>query len=297
MNIVPKYFYVHKTASVLVAASFFLFGTAFAQDGEQKPEDKPPASSNAAPAAKQGDAAELAKKLQNPVAALISVPIQSNMDWGQGVNGDGFQYKVNIQPVIPVSISKDWNIISRTILPVIYQQNIIGPNTSQAGIGDIVQSLFFSPQAPTKKGGLVWGAGPVFLLPSASDHVLGTEKWGMGPTVVVLKQAKGWTIGALWNHIWSFAGNESRQDVSATFFQPFVGYTTRKQTTYTINSESTYDWKNDQWTAPINLMVAQLVKVGGRPMQFQLGYRYYIDRPSNGPNNGLRVNVIFLYPR
>jgi hypothetical protein len=129
---------------------------------------------------------------------------------------------------------------------------------------------------------------------SAADGfgwALGSGKWGIGPTAVVLKQTNGSTVGALWNHIWSFAGNDTRQAVNATFFQPSVGYTTRKQTTYTINSESTYDWKNDQWTAPINLMVAQLVKVGGKPLQFQVGYRYYVEKPANGPNNGLRFSV------
>lgn len=158
-----------RQMAVVSIALLVLPGTALAQDGSNNPADSTSTGGNAAPAQMQGDAADLAKKLQNPVAALISVPIQNNMDWGHGANGDGFQHKVNIQPVVPLSISEDWNIISRTILPVVYQQNITGPDTSQAGIGDIVQSLFLSPQAPTKRAGIVWGAGPVFLLPTASD--------------------------------------------------------------------------------------------------------------------------------
>src|SRR6266571_282840 len=118
--------------------------------------------------------AELAKKLQNPVAALIQVPLQNNFDFGGGPSGDGFQYKLNIQPVIPISLNEDWNLISRTILPVVYQENIIG-TSSQSGLSDTSESLFFSPKAPTS-GGWIWGAGPVLLLPTATDDRLGTEK-------------------------------------------------------------------------------------------------------------------------
>ena len=241
------------------------------------------------------DAAELAKKLQNPIAALISAPIQNNFDFGGGPGGDGFQYKVNIQPVIPITLNKDWNVISRTILPVVYQEKIFG-NTSQSGLADTLQSLFFSPQKPTRSG-WIWGAGPVFLLPTATDDLLGAGKWGAGPTAVVLKQQKGWTYGGLANHVWSFAGDSGRQNVNSTYLQPFVAYTTRRQTTFTINSESTYDWENEQWTVPLNFMVAQLVKVGKMPIQFQVGARYYAEKPENGPDWGLRFTVTLLFPK
>lgn len=151
------------------------------------------------------DAAELAKKLSNPVAALISVPLQNNLDFGAGPAGDGFQYKLSI-PVIPISVNSNWNVISRTILPYVYQEDMIG-TSSQTGLSDAVQSLFFLPKEPTR-GGWIWGAGPVFLLPTATDDLLGSEKWGIGPTAVVLKQQHGWTYGALVNHIWSFAGED-----------------------------------------------------------------------------------------
>lgn len=240
-------------------------------------------------------AAELAKKLSNPVAALISVPIQNNFDWGAGPNGDGFQYKVNIQPVIPITLNENWNLISRTILPIVYQENVIG-TSSQSGLADTVQSLFFSPKEPTK-GGWIWGAGPAFLLPTATDDLLGAEKWGAGPTAVLLKQEKGWTYGVLANHLWSFAGDGSRDDVNATFLQPFVSFTTKKQTTFTLNSESTYDWEHSQWTVPLNAMVSQLVKFGKQPVQFTLGGRYYAEKPDGGPDWGLRFAVTFLFPK
>ena len=143
----------------------------------------------------KAQAAELAKKLQNPIASLISVPIQNNFDWGAGPDGDGFQYKVNVQPVIPLTLSEDWNLITRTILPIVYQEDIVG-TSSQSGLADTLESFFFSP-VQTGQGGWIWGAGPVFLLPTATDDLLGAEKWGAGPTAVVLKQQKGWTYGAL----------------------------------------------------------------------------------------------------
>ena len=267
-------------AALVCALAFATTGALFAQDAATD---------------EKAAAAELAKKLSNPVASLISVPSQNNFDFGAGPNGDGFQYKVNIQPVVPISLNETWNLISRTIIPVVYQENIFG-TSSQAGLSDTVQSLFFSPKAPTS-GGWIWGVGPVLLLPTATDDLLGTEKWGAGPTAVLLKQQNGWTYGVLANHIWSYAGESSRADVNATFLQPFLTFTTPKQTTFTINTESTYDWSNSQWTVPLNASVAQLVKLGKLPLQFQIGARYYAAKPANGPEWGLRFSVTFLFPK
>lgn len=248
--------------------------------------------------AEQTDASaeyDLALQLVNPVASLISVPLQNNFDFGAGTSGDGFQYRVNFQPVIPIALNDDWNLISRTILPYVYQEDIFGA-TSQSGLGDTLQSFFFSPQAPGP-GGLIWGAGPVLLLPTATDELLGTEQWGAGPTAVFLRQSNGWTVGVLANHAWSFAGESTRSDVNATFLQPFVTYTTGTHTTFSVNSESLYNWDTELWTVPLNAGVSQLVMLGGSPVQFQVGGRYYAEAPDNGPEWGLRFTVTLLWPR
>lgn len=248
----------------------------------------------AAEAVKEKNAEELAMKLQNPVANLISVPFQNNWDFGIG-STDAIRYSVNVQPVIPFSIGDDWNLITRTILPISHAESPVPGGADMSGLGDIVQSFFFSPKAPV--GGWIMGGGPVFLYPSASDDSLGAQKWGAGPTAVLLKQSSGWTYGTLANHLWSFAGTQSRKEVSATFLQPFVSYTTKTYTTFGLNTESTYDWQNSQWTVPINLTVSQLLKLGKQPVQFQLGGRYYPETPSGGADWGLRFAVTLLFPK
>ena len=251
----------------------------------------------AAPAAaQQAGNADLAQQLSNPVASLISLPVQTNYDWGWGADGDGFRFTANVQPVIPVSISSDWNIISRTILPIIAQNDVTGPGTSQFGLGDTVQSLFFSPKAPSASG-VVWGAGPVFLVPTATDRALGSGKWGVGPTGVILKISGQTTYGLLANHIWSFAGSSSRGDVSATFVQPFVSYTTRSATTWGLNFEISRDWIGDNWLVPVNATVSQLVVIGKQPVSIGGAFKYWIESPAGGPDWGLRLVVTFLFPK
>jgi hypothetical protein len=223
------------------------------------------------------------------------VPLQNNWDFGLGP-ADAMRYTVNIQPVIPLSLTKDWNLIIRTIMPVIYAESPVPGGDNQAGLGDITQSFFLSPKAPTS-GGWIWGVGPVFLYPSATDSALGAEKFGLGPTAVALKQQHGWTYGMLFNHIWSVAGNGSRDDVSATFMQPFLTYTTKTFTTFGINTETTYDWEHNQGTVPINWFAQQLLKIDKLPIAFQLGVRYYAEKPEGGPDWGLRFVTTFLFPK
>ncbi|MBW1939641.1 MAG: transporter, partial [Deltaproteobacteria bacterium] len=180
---------------------------------------------------------------------------------------------------------------------IIDQDDIPVDGKGESGIGDTVQSLFFSPKEPTSRG-VIWGVGPVFLIPTASDRMLGTEKWGIGPTAVALKQSGPWTYGVLVNHIESFVGDSDRAYVSATFLQPFLSYITKTKTTIALNTESTFDWSEDEWSVPINLTVSQLLKVGKLPFQIGVGARYWADSPDNGPEGwGARVQLTFLFPK
>ncbi len=241
--------------------------------------------------------AELAKKLANPIASLISVPIQANYDENIGPGDEGSQWRINIQPVIPFSMGEDWNLISRTIVPVVDQNDIPVSGQGETGLGDIVASQFFSPKDPTGSG-WIWGVGPVWLLPTATEDSLGSEKFGLGPTAVMLKQNGPWTYGALFNHIWSVAGEDERNDVNATFLQPFLAYVTKRQTTFGLNTESTYDWESEEWSVPINLTVAQLLKIGGLPVQLMAGLRYWADAPEGGADDwGARLQMTFLFPK
>lgn len=249
----------------------------------------------ATPGHAQNTNADLAKQLSNPVANLISVPLQYNYNDGFG-DGGGRQNYVNFQPVVPVSLNANWNVIIRTILPVIDQYDMVPGSGTQFGLGDTTQSFFFSPKAPGP-GGLIYGVGPAFLYPTATEEALGTGKWGAGPTIVALKQEGGWTYGVLANHIWSVTGQSAREDLSNTFLQPFASYTTAKATTYTLNTESTYDWKDNQWSVPINAMVTQLLKVGDQRIQVGGGLRYWAESPEGAADGwGARAVLTFLFP-
>lgn len=248
----------------------------------------------AAPAAAQ-DSSDLAKQLSNPVSSLVSVPFQYNYDSGLGPDGDGHRSVVNFQPVIPIELNSDWNLVSRTIVPFIDQSDVI-PGTSQSGLGDIVQSFFLSPSQPTK-GGLIWGAGPVFLLPTGEDG-LGADQFAAGPTGVVLKQSGPWTFGALGNHLWDVGGGSDATDISTTFLQPFVNYTTPDALTIAFNAEATYDWVAEEASIPLNLTATQVTKLGGNTISIGGGLRYWADAPPGGPEGwGARAIVTFLFPK
>ncbi len=255
----------------------------------------PPLSLAQQQAAGGADADALARQLSNPVAALISVPLQLNYDSGIGPTGDGDRWQLNVQPVAPFSISDDWNVISRTILPIIHLD--VPPGGSDSGIGDITQSLFFSPKKPTASGWIL-GVGPAFLLPTASEDVLGTEQWGIGPTAVALKQTEGgWTYGALVNHLVSVAGEDDRADLNATFMQPFLTKAFPGGRTATINLESIYDWEGEAWNVPLNVTYSKVTRIGNQMVSFAIGGRAYLERPSGGPDWGARFVVTLLYPK
>ena len=256
---------------------------------------QPPAASAA-----EGGAADLAKKLANPVGDLVSVPVQFN--WENGVGPDkGLRMVMNFQPVLPMSLNDRWNLIGRLILPVIGQPPLVEGGTSSFGTGDIVLSAFVSPSQP---GRAIWGVGPVLGLPTTTNPFLGSGKWSIGPTAVVLKQTGPWTYGALVNHLWSYASvsqsAKDRADVNQTFLQPFLAYATPAGVTYTINSEATANWKasdGDKWTVPINVQVTKITRFGPFPFSMGAAAGVYAASPTGGPSWKLRAVFVLLLPR
>jgi hypothetical protein len=248
-----------------------------------------------APKPAANDAAELAKKLSNPVASLISVPFQNNLDVGIG-QYNGSKNTLNIQPVIPINLTPKLNLIARVILPVVSQHDIYGEGTQQSGLSDAVVSAFFSPSEP--KNGLVWGAGPVFLVPVATNDLLGTKKFGVGPTALVLKQTNGWTIGALANQFWSIAGDEDRSDVNQMFVQPFLAYNWKSGAGVGLNSEITQNWEGSATTAFINPTISGVTKLGKQIVSLVIGPRIQVAAPEGSKADfGVRAALTFVFPK
>jgi len=239
--------------------------------------------------------ADLAKQLSNPIASLVSVPFQFN--WEQNVGPSKLtRFVLNVQPVLPFSTTKDVNLIVRLITPLISQPPLTDGGVAASGIGDVTASFFISP-AHSKR--LIWGVGPVVVLPSTSEPTLGSGKWSGGPTIVALKQEGAWTVGALWNQVWSYSGDKTRPDVNQMFLQPFLSYQATHTITLTVQSESTANWtvEADRWTVPINVLIAKLSSFGTFPASYQVGFGGFPIHPSNGPSWRIRAAIVILLPR
>ena len=237
---------------------------------------------------------DLAKKLANPISDLVSVPFQFN--WEQNVGPhEATRFILNVQPVMPFALNTDWNLVTRVIVPLVSQPALVEGGSPAFGVSDILTSFFVSPSRP----GLIWGVGPAISLPSTSIPTLGTEKWSVGPTAVVLKQSGKMTYGALWNQVWSFSGSTQRADVNQMFLQPFFAYQAARTLTVTLQSETTANWEveEDRWTVPINLIFAKLSSFGAFPASYQLGVGGFAAHPDVGPSWKIRGAIVILLPR
>jgi hypothetical protein len=243
----------------------------------------------------QQDAAELAKKLSNPISSLISVPFQNNTDYGMG-DLKGSRNTLNIQPVVPFSFNSKLNLITRLIMPIISQYNITGEGEKQSGLSDFVLSGFLSPKET--KNGVTWGAGPVFLLPTGTNDYLSTKKFGIGPTAVALKQTNGWTYGALANQIWSVAGNKDRPAVNQMFLQPFCAYNWKSGAGLGANMEYTQNWQANTATIFLHPIVTGVTSIGNQKLQLGFGPRINIAAPNGNTSSwGWRALLVLLFPK
>jgi len=262
---------------IVILGSFFIITTSTVYGQEAKDSD-------------------LAKQAQNPIANLISLPLQNNTNFGIGPD-DETQNILNIQPVWPFSIGEDWNLITRTIFPVVSQPNVLtGGEGRINGLGDTTFTGFFSPKDSPK---LTWGVGPVFLIPTATDDTLGSDKWGAGASVVLLAMPGKWVVGSLFSNVWSFAGSGD-QDVNLFTWQYFINYNMANQWYLTSAPIITANWEADssnRWTVPFGGGVGKIFKIGKQPMNGQVSAYYNVEKPDSGADWQLRVQLQFLFPK
>ena len=244
----------------------------------------------------EASSADLAKQAQNPIANLISLPLQNNTNFGIGPE-DETQNILNIQPVWPVTINDNWNLITRTILPVVSQPNILtGGEGRINGLGDTTFTGFFSPK---DSGKTTWGVGPVFLFPTATDDTLGSDKWGAGASAVVLSMPGNWVIGSLLSNVWSFAGSGD-QDVNLFTWQYFINYNLSNGWYLTSAPIITANWEADsdnRWTVPFGGGFGKIFHVGKQPINAQAGAYYNVEKPDSGADWQLRLQLQFLFPK
>ena len=257
----------------------------------------------AAEGAAESDADAMARKLANPVGSVYSVPIETTFDYG-AANGDATF--INLQPVIPVTLNEDWNLITRTIIPLIDAPGVpvgspgnpspeFGPR--KFGLGDLSYSMFLSPAAPGK---IIWGAGSILSIPSATDAILGSEKWSAGPTVVVLTQPTPWTIGVLAGNFWSFAGATDRRSVNQMFLQYFINYDLGDGWYVTTTPTMTANWtgsSSERWNIPVGGGFGKVFKIGKLPVRAQLQGFSNVVKPTGGADWSVVLTVQLVFPR
>ncbi len=289
----------------------------------QTPEVAPTPSATAVPAAgedthpeaggfdpskltpQQREALQLAiiKISQNPVGNITVFPFQNNFNYGYGPY-TRLQYNLNVQPVFPIMLSANWNLVARTIIPILNQPSSAPPPVcagpggcpSTFGIGNVQEQLFFGPK--TKPGQLIWAAGPIFQFPTATPGTLGTGKWAAGPDAVALVTPGKWVMGALVAQLWSVAGPSSQPNVNSFLVQPFINYNLVRGWAISTAPIMTANWTlhGNKWTVPLGGGFSKTFKDGGQLMQLSVLYYTNVIRPLAAPQTTLRVSWSLLWP-
>jgi hypothetical protein len=238
---------------------------------------------------------ELAKATQNPVADLISLPFQNNINFGVGPK-DNVQNILNVQPVIPIDVGDRFNIITRTILPIVSNPTIEPGDNRKSGLGDTTFTAFLSPQG--ERNDLTWGIGPIINIPTATDNQLGNKRWALGPSVVAIATPGDWVVGALISNLWDVGGN-GNNDTNLFTFQPIINYNL-PSFYLTATPVVTANWENssdDTWTVPVGGGIGKVWKFGGPPINTQIQAFYNVEKPPGSPEWQLRIQVQLLFPK
>ena len=286
-----------RISARLIFATLFSCHCVLAQQPPAR-SDQPPTATGSPGGAQPSNSTEaLQKATQNPVADLISVPLQNNSNFGIG-SYDRTQNVLNIQPVIPTHLTQDWNLITRIIQPIVWQPNLDANSGGTFGLGDMNPTFFFSPARP---GRLIWGVGPAFILPTATDPALGQGKWSIGPSFVALAQPGHWTLGVLVSNVWSFAGSSDRASVNQMLVQYFINYNLSQGWYVTVSPIITANWvassAKNIWTVPFGGGVGRIMKFGLQPVNISAQVYANAVYPSGASPWGLRLQIAFLFPK
>lgn len=271
-------------------SAIFVFSLCATSAFAQPTQPAPTAATSAAAKASNSD---LAAKLTNPVADLISVPFQYNYDANIGLDKKGTVNSLVVQPVIPVKLNSNWNYILRPVVTLEQSNNVNG--FSGTGAGPVLIETFFSPN---NTGDFIWGVGPIVSTPSLSGNNFGTAQTGVGVSAVALVMKKPWTVGLLTYNTWDTGGNANYGTANNLFYQPFVSYVTPTAWTFSINTQSTFNWDARRAENPVNATVSKIVKFGDTPVSLSAGARYYASSVPGGPSGwGGRLSMTFLFPK
>lgn len=300
-----------KVLPLLTALLLVSFGNATLADDRAKPKKGNRGSNDSEQAAVRAHATktEDAKKAtipptqadggdslrqaaQNPVADLISVPFQNNTSFGFGPYGKP-QHVLNIQPVVPIRLTDDWNLITRWVTPIVSQPQLTPTGEREFGLGNIQPSFFLSPARP---GQVIWGVGAVLWLPTATDSTLGLNKWGGGPTAVALTAQGPWVIGALINNVWAGSGDRR---INQMLLQPFINYNLPNGWYLVSSPVITANWRapsGEKWTVPVGGGFGRLFRIGSQPINLSVQAFYNVIKPTFGADWSARLQLQLLFP-